>query len=547
MAEVIYINGNIYTMDNENPQAAAVAVNHGRFTMVGSNEQVLELKNNSTKVVDLKGQTVIPGLNDSHMHLLGLGQALEQVDLVGLSSREELIDRCQRFMAENEELTWILGRGWNQAYFPDRKMPSRHDLDQISNARPILLRRACGHIAVANSCALELAGLLGGGFEQPVGGHVDVDPEGIPTGIIRERAIGLVSRHIPKATRNDYKRYIIKGAQLSASLGLTSVQTNDLNSINGMEDIIGAYQEALAEGSLALRVNHQVLLSRPEDIEKYLAIRDANPFPEHTVTYGPLKLMTDGSLGGRTALMHAPYSDNPATSGVSIMTQDEINTMFKIGHRHGLQLSAHAIGDLAIQKLLNAFRLVLSDEPVEDARPRIIHAQITNPHILEQMKELGVVCDIQPIFVPTDMYFVEERLGKARAMQTYPWKTMRDMGIAIAGGSDAPVESCNPIWGLAAAVTRQDLNDNPENGWRPEERLTPLAAIELFTKGSAFAERAEQDKGEIKAGMLADFIVLSQDITRIPAQEIKNTAVHATIINGHEVFSSSSAPQAVIS
>ncbi|QOR36454.1 amidohydrolase [Clostridium sp. 'deep sea'] len=532
----LFINGNVYTVDKNKPRAEAFVVENNRFLAVGSTEEILKYKTKSTEVIDLQGVTVLPGLNDSHIHLMGVGRSLEQVNLASTTSREELVKKCIEFINNNQDLDWILGRGWNQAYFADRKMPSRHDLDKVCSYKPVYLRRACGHISVANTCALEMAGLMKGKIQQPNGGHIDLDENGVPTGILRENACGIVAHLIPKAGKEDYKRCIIKGANLAASLGLTSVQSNDLSSIHAMDTILQAYQEVQAEGSLPIRVNHQVLLGKPAEIDSYMEIKKNYNFPEHTVTYGPLKLMTDGSLGGRTALMHAPYSDDYTTSGMSTMSQEEINETFKRAHSYGLQLAAHAIGDLAIQKLLNAYKIILTESPVEDARPRIIHAQITNPHILEQMKQLAVVCDIQPIFVPTDMHFVEQRLGKARASQTYPWKTMREMGIVTAGGSDSPVEPCNPILGIAAAVTRQDINNMPENGWRPEEKLTPLEAIELFTKGSAYAEKAEKHKGEIKKGLLADFITLNKDIVTINSQDIKNTKVTATYVGGKQVY-----------
>lgn len=535
MINHIFYNGHIITMDKEQPIAEAMAIQDGRFQAVGNNQEILALQSIDTVLTDLKGQTVTPGFNDSHMHLMNVGALQEMVVLTGVSSRAALIEAGQRFMIENPELQWIVGRGWNQAYFPDNKMPTRYDLDQISTEKPIAFRRACGHITVVNTKALEMAGLLQS-FTQPVGGHVDVDSAGMPTGILRERASRLVMHLLPKRNKDDYKRLIKKGAEVAASLGLTTVQTDDFGSTKGMEEKLQAYQEVLAAGELPVRVNLQMLLSTPEEIESYLEIRKAYTFPPHTVSYGPLKLMTDGSLGGRTAFMHAPYSDDPSTCGVSTMTQEKINEMYRVGHKHGLQLAAHAIGDHAIQKLLNAYRLVKTEMPKEDMRPRIIHAQITTPHILEQMQQLGVVCDIQPIFVPTDMYFVEERLGKARAMQSYPWKTMRELGIPTAGGSDSPVESCNPLWGIAAAVTRQDHNGYPEAGWRPEECLPVEAAIELFTMGSAYANFDEKIKGSIANGKLADFVVLSENIYQVDPTEIQDIYVKTTFVNGQKVY-----------
>jgi hypothetical protein len=531
-----FFNGKIYTMDAQGKEANAILVDNGIIKAIGSSDDILALVNDNTKKVDLEGKTIIPGLNDSHMHLMSIGMALEQVMLDEVKSRNELIKMCQDFSTENEQVEWVLGRGWNQSKFEDQVMPDRHDLDKVSIDRPMFLRRTCGHVGVANTKALELAGLMKTPVEQIVGGHIDIGEDGFPTGILRERAMGLVSNLIPKFTKEDYIRHIEKGAELALSYGLTSVQSDDLGSPDGsMEEKLKAYQEAVENG-LKLRVDHQIRLSDPSEIDKYLEIRDRYQFPENTITYGPLKLMTDGSLGGRTAYMHAPYTDDATTCGVSIMTQDEINEMYLKGHEKKMQLSAHAIGDAAMQKLLNAFKLVIPNAKEEDARPRIIHAQITNWHILEQMKELGVVCDIQPIFVPTDMKIVEDRLGKARTMQSYVWKTMRTMGIATAGGSDSPVEPCNPILGLAAAVTRTDLDGNPDGGFLPDEKLTAYEAVGLFTNGSAFAERKEHIKGSLEIDKLADFVVLSENIMEIDAERIKDLNVLATYVGGECVY-----------
>ncbi len=531
--KIVFYNGNIHTMERQRSVVNAMLVKDQYIEATGTSDEIFQLAGSKVKKIDLKGKTVIPGLNDSHMHLMSIGMSLEQVLLDKTKSIDELIDNCKEFIDDNPKMTWILGRGWNQSNYPGQIMPTRVDLDKISTEKPILLRRACGHISVANTKALELAGLMNKPVEQIVGGHIDLDKEGVPIGILRERAAGLVANLIPKFEVDDFKRHIIKGSELAISYGLTSVQSDDLGSPDGMEKRLEAYQKALEEG-LKLRVNHQIRLSEPKEIDEYLKIKQDYKFPDNTVTYGPLKLMTDGSLGGRTAYLHAPYSDDYSTCGVSIMTQKEIDKMYEYGHQKGLQLSAHAIGDRAMQKLLNAFKMVLKGD--KTARPRIIHAQLTNWHILEQMQEMGVVCDIQPIFVPTDMKILENRIGKARASQSYVWKTMRDMGIHTAGGSDSPVESCNPILGLAAAVTRTDLEGNPLGGYMPDEKLTVYEAIDLFTNGSAFAEKTEDVKGSLVKGKLADFVVLSDDIFNIEPQQIKDLKVEATYIGGECVY-----------
>jgi predicted amidohydrolase YtcJ len=533
--EKIFINGNIITVDAQRPHAQAFSVSGGKFLAVGSNEEITALKGDYTEIIDLQGQTVVPGFNDSHMHLLSVGAASETVNLVPALSVADMISISREFLASNPHVPWLLGRGWSHEKFADKRLPSRHDLDQISTDIPVFFSRVCGHVSVSNSRALDMAGVVKG-LEQPVGGHIDFDEQGEPTGILRERASGLVARHIPESGLKDYKRMFLKGAKEAIGYGLTSVQSDDLGDLGAAELKLQALKELVEEGKLPLRMNLQIRLSTPQLIDQWLSLKERFVFPEHTVDYGPMKLMCDGSLGGRTAAMNEPYSDDPSTCGVAILTQEEISHMLLHAHAKGMQVCGHAIGDRTMDMMLDGFRNMLAEYPKEDARPRIIHAQLTNERILQNCKELGVICDIQPIFTSTDLHFVETRVGKKRASLTYAWKTMRDMGIGTAGGSDAPVESCNPILGLYAAVTRQDEKGYPEGGWLPEQKLSIDEALQLFTVDSAFASFDEYVKGSIKSGMLADFVVLSDDVKRISPEKIKDLTVTATYIGGVEPF-----------
>lgn len=532
--DLILYNGNIITVDPKAARAQAVAIADGRLVAVGSNDEVLALKCAATELVDLAGQTVVPGFNDSHMHLLNVGTAMERVELSAARSRAQLVAIARDFLAANPGLTLLRGRGWNQDRFADRQMPSRHDLDQISTEIPIVFTRVCGHVCVVNSKALQMAGIARG-IEQVRGGQIDLDPDGEPTGVLSEEAIGLIGSLFPEDTQADYKRRYHKGALLASSLGLTSVQTDDMGDLHAAEAKLQALAELIAEGNLPVRVNLQSRLAQPELVAKLLELRERYTFPAHTVEFGPVKIMTDGSLGGRTAALHDPYADDPATRGVAVLDQDEVNSIFTAAHENGLQVSGHAIGDYAMQLMLNGFRHVLTKKPTLDARPRIIHAQITTPGILAEMKELGVVADIQPTFVGTDLHIVEQRVGHQRAVSTYAWMTMHAMGIPTAGGSDSPVESCSPLLGIYSAVTRQDAEGYPAGGWLPDQKLTVAEAIELFTMGSAYACFDEQHKGSISVGKLADLVVLACDITAIAPEKIKDVRVVATYLGGKRV------------
>ena len=533
--EKIFFNGKVITVDAVQPRAEAFAVTKGRFAAVGGNREVLALRQAGTEVVDLGGATVLPGFNDSHMHLLSVGSGGEKADLSSATSRQELVRLGREFLQGHTDRTWLLGRGWSQERFADKAMPTRHDLDEIAADRPVYFVRVCGHVAVANSRALALAGITGD-TAPPTGGQIDLDANGTPTGILRENALGLVGNLLPTYSLDDYKRMFAAGAKTAMSLGITSVTSDDIGELADAELKLESLQELLCENRFPLRYNIQARLSSPAQVEKLRELRERYTFPPQTVEFGPLKLMCDGSLGGRTAALNESYSDDPGNCGVAILTQERINEMFALAHALGWQVSAHAIGDRTMEMLLEGFKYMLRQRPEADARPRIIHAQITNQSILEACRELGVVCDIQPIFVANDHSFVERRVGKQRAKLSYAWKTMLDLGIAAGGGSDAPVADCNPLLGLYAAVTRQDTAGNPPNGWLPEQKLTLDEAIHLFTLGSAFASFHEHNRGSLSAHKLADFVVLSADLTQIPSTALKDITVLATYIGGECVY-----------
>lgn len=527
--EKILFNGNVITLDDEHPQAEAVAIANGRFVAVGTNEKVMALQNDKTELIDLAGQTLVPGLADSHMHLANLGASLETVDLTSARDQEALTKLGQSFLKQHPELKWLAGWGWNHDKFKDGNMPTRLDLDRISTEIPVVFPRTCGHIAVANSLALQLSG-IGINPEQPQGGHIDLDDSGVPTGILRETAIGLVRSLAPQPTLADRKRVLALGAELAASFGLTSVHSDDLG--GNVEQMLAAYQELVSADLLPVRVSLQVRLSSPEQVDEFERLSRKFEFPAHTVEYGPIKVMVDGSLGGRTAALNTPYADDASTTGVEVLNQETITAILSKAHAHGRQMSGHAIGDRAIEMLLTAFAKALTEQPQADARPRVIHAQLTTPEILQDCLELGVICDIQPVFVGTDLHIVEQRIGAERMQSTYAWRTMQEIGIPTAGGSDSPVEPCNPLIGIQQAVTRQDMTGFPAGGWLPTEKLTVKEALELFTKGPAYAAFNESKLGSISVGKLADCVVLDQDIMAVQAEQIAEIQVQATYVGG---------------
>lgn len=530
----LFVNGDIWTGDILKPSAEAMVVENGRILEIGGTES---LKNQFVggEIIDLDQKKVLPGLHDSHMHLVNVGRMMEWVRLNECTSRQEVIAKCRNFADKNPEASIITGRGFLQDQFDDHTMPTRYDLDQVSQTKPVAIVRACGHIAVINSVLLRMAG-IGKNYQFASNGQVDLDDEGEPLGILREGAMRLATSHYPKETRADVYRYIKNASRAAIASGLTSVQSNDVGNTGneGWEKTLGAYQDWIAETPTGLRINHQLLFGSVEGLLQFHHWKQNEYGFQDTdrMSLGPVKLMCDGSLGGRTAHMLTPYADDASTIGLETLTQEEKNSILSLAHVLGYQMSGHAIGDAAIQGMLNAFESALRATPKRDARPRIIHAQLTTPAQLLQIQRLGVVIDAQPGFVGTDLHIVEKRIGKDRMKSSYAWKTLSDLGVILAGGSDAPVEPFNPFIGIGCAVTRQDVKGFPAGGWLPEQKLTVEQALRMYTFGSAFACFQEREKGRLMKGMLADFILVDRNIFAVDAGEIQDTKVLQTYIGG---------------
>ncbi len=533
----VFYNGTIITLDPALPQGEAMAVAGDKILAVGTREDINSLAGPGAKAVDLAGRVIVPGFNDSHMHLLNWGLGLSGVDLTKARSVPELVRLGREFLAEHPEREWLVGRGWNEENFVEKVSPSKADLDQISRSRPVVFIRACGHICTANSKALEKAGITQD-TANPPGGSIDRSGPGEePTGILRENAIALVTKLIPSPTKTDLREIIRQASRSAAALGLTTVQSNDLSGAGSFDTELAVYRKLAAENELPIRVNLQATMPTIQDIAAYLKVRKEEQVPNSYLTLGPLKLYADGSLGGRTAALTYPYKDEPGTCGMPLYEQAQLDELVFFAAKGNLQVAVHAIGDLALDMVLTSFAKAKKREPHWKARPRVVHCQIARREQFLKMSQLGIVADIQPIFVPTDLHFVEERIGRENTAYAYAWRTMLQKGIKAAGGSDCPVEDCNPLWGMHAAITRQDRSGFPPNGWQPKERLTPLEALRLFTLGSAYAEQAELQKGTLSAGRLADFVVLPENPLEVNPRRLLEMKVQATYVAGQLVFS----------
>lgn len=535
--DLIFINGVVHTMDKNKTTVEAVAVKGERVEFVGTNEEVLKLKTEDTKVVDLEGKTLVPGFNDSHMHLLSYGYSLTMTNLIGTKSLEEVLERTREFIKKNDMPAgkWVRGRGWNQDYFSgDKVFPTRYDLDKISTEHPICLTRTCGHVIIINTKALEILG-IDRNTPQFDGGHFDLDENGDPLGIFREDAMRPVYDAIPSPSLEEIKRMILAASRDLNACGITSVGTDDFEALprSDYENVITAYRELIAEGKNSVRIYEQCLLPVKERLQGFLDKGYKTGWGDESFKIGPLKLLQDGSLGARTAALMEDYDDEPGTSGIITATQDYLNDLVMMAHKADCQIAIHGIGDKGMYMAFEAMEKAIAEYPRKDHRHGIVHAQITDEYLLDKFKELDAVAYIQPIFLDYDWKMVRARVGAEREKTSYNWKSLLDRGVHIPSGSDAPVETFNVMYGIYEAVTRKDLDGNPEGGWLPEQALTPYEALHAYTVEGAYASFEESIKGSIEPGMLADMVVLSKDILSIDPHEIKDVKVESTIFGGN--------------
>lgn len=529
-----FINGNIITLDNDKV-CQAFYVEHGVFKAVGTNEEILNLSKPNDNVVDLKGKTVVPGFNDAHMHFLNYAVQKHNVNLLNVPSIDELIHLTKDYIKTNNipNGQWVLSRGWNHNLFSEKRLPTRYDLDKISTDHPIYFARICGHIGIANSKALELLN-INSSTENPEGGIIDKE-NGVPTGILRENALILVSNSLPSMPKDQIKT-LLKSAFIDAlKVGITTIQTEDLTHCGSLDNLLCAYRELEEDGALPLRFILQLNLPNEKSLSQAVSLGLKSNLGSNLLKIGPIKLFQDGSLGGRTAAMKDVYCDED-TTGVLIYNQASLDNITKLAHDAGFQVTIHAIGDNAVDTILNSYEKIITISENKDLRLTIVHCQFTNDELLHRFEKLSIVANVQPSFVMTDYPIVETAVGKNRAEKSYVWKDMLSLNIPVAFSSDAPIESFNPIEGIYAAVTRKDLKGYPKDGWYKAQKLTVIEALKAYTLGSAFMSFEEDIKGSISLGKLADFVVLSEDILRCEKDNIKHINVLETYVGGTKMF-----------
>lgn len=529
------LNGKIYTLGNGTCEA--MAFSGEKIAEVGSTKEIDELCDEKTTRIDLKGRVVFPGFDDSHMHLLEYSSFLDKVNLRGAASIKEVIKRTQDFIRNTKKKPgeWVLGWGWDQNLFKDNKLPNKDDIDKISTNNPILLNRTCGHIGVVNTLALRTMGINEDTYIE--GGIIDKDSDGKPNGILREMALTWFISRLPKPNKEQIRYLIDLGISETLKVGLTSLQTDDFDffGFGICDDLLNTYNEMVEKGELPLRMYEEVETPNQKIMQSFFDRGLRTGSGNDYFKIGPIKLYADGFLGARTAALESEYSDDPGSTGVLVYTDEELNDLVMKAHSEGMQVAIHVIGDRALRQAVNAIERALVRSPRE-ARHRIVYCQIGTLPLFEKMAKLGITSDIQPPFVSSDWRMVEERIGSERAKASYAWKTMMNMGIKVGGGSDCPIESFNPLWGIYAAVTRKDLEGNPPNGWLPQEKLTVREAISLYTEGSAYMSFEETKKGTIEKEKLADVVVLNHDPYETAADNLKDIKVLATIVGGKVRF-----------
>jgi predicted amidohydrolase YtcJ len=529
-ADLLFADGNVYTVNERQPHAEAIAVKGDRIVFVGSNEEAKKFR--AARVVDLGGQTVVPGLTDSHCHIFGIGERELRLNLEGANSLGDFFAKVKARVAQTERGKWVTGRGWIETFWKPSRFPTRQDLDKIAPDNPVFLTRADGHAAVVNSAALKIA-RIDDKTPDPFGGEILKD-KGEPTGMLLDNAQDLVERNIPKPTKAEREQALLTGINREIGLGWCEIQ----NAGSHGEDI-DLIKKVLADGRARIRLINAVY-GPGEDAQRFLEEgATINAFGHH-FTQRAIKVIFDGALGSRGAALSKPYQDAPHTSGYLTAKPEDLRPMFAEALRRGIQVETHAIGDRANHTILELYEQAFKAVPPEqrkirEPRWRVEHAQIVDPTEIPRFARFGVIPSMQPSHAISDLFFAPARLGMDRLAGAYAWQSFLKSGSIICGGSDAPVERGEPMIEFYAAVARKSIKGESGEGWHPEQAVSREEALKMFTIWPAYASFEENDKGSIEVGKLADFTVLSQDIMKIPEPEILKTRGVITVIGGEAV------------
>ena len=527
-ADLVVTNARIYPVDDARPVVQALAVRDGKILFTGSAREAMALRGPNTRVVDAGGHTVIPGMVDAHAHLLGLGEALSSVDLVGTRSYEEVVARVANAAKGLPAGKWIIGRGWDQNDWGDTRFPTHEALSRALPNNPVYLTRVDGHAGLANAAAMRAAGITAATAD-PSGGRIE-RAAGQPTGVFVDNAQGLLERAIPEPSREDSRKALRAAIAEAHRYGLVGV--HDAGESRRTIDIM---EEMAKAGELPFRL-YVMISDDSAAIVHYLSIGPRSGLYDNHLWVRSIKLYADGALGSRGAALLEPYSDDPTNRGLLVSAPAHIERIAELALQAGFQVATHAIGDRGNRVVLDAYAAALAAHPTADHRFRVEHAQILNHDDIPRFAELGVIPSMQAVHQTSDMYWAGSRLGLGRLAGAYAWRSLLETGVVVPNGSDVPVESVNPLFSFHSAVSRQDADNWPVGGWMPEQRMTREEALRSMTIWPAYAAFQERIMGSLTPGKLADFVILDRDIMTVPERDILGTAVLSTYIGGKSVY-----------
>lgn len=520
--KVIWHNGTLYTMEKEGETVEAIVTENGKIAAIGTYES---LKEQADEEVDLQGAVLYPGFIDNHMHMIGHGQKLLSLDLSKAKSSEGMMDMLMNAYPDLEADEWFIGEGWNENNFADKKIFTRYELDKVTNS-PMFLKRTCRHAAIVNSKALELANITKD-TPDPDDGVIERDENGEPTGLLKEGPMDRMLQLIPEPTEEMLTKALEKSVDDLLSKGLTGAVTDDLGYYGDYHNPLNAFKNVIGAQKKKFRAH---LLRRSTVFTQLM--EDDVTYDEPWIVPGEMKFFVDGAFGGRTALLSEPYADDPSTCGTAVLTDEEIDEHVATARKYGEAVAMHMIGDAAVEKGLDA----IERHPVpEGKRDRLIHVNVLRDDLIERMKKLPIVLDIQPAFVPSDFPWVMDRLGENRLDWAYAWKRLIEEGFICGAGSDAPIEEVDPLLGIYAAVARRKPGET-HDGYLPKEKLSRFEAVGLFTTGSAATIGKADSRGKLGVGFDADFTVLDKDLFKVDVEDIISIAVVMTVVAGEIMY-----------
>jgi predicted amidohydrolase YtcJ len=528
-ADLIVTNARIYTVDDSHPFVSALAVRDGRVQFVGSVREAMLLRGTNTRVIDAAGKTIIPGMTDAHAHLFGLGEFLRNIDLTDTRSYEEIVSRVGAKVAQTPAGRWVIGRGWDQNKWGNTAFPTHEALSRVSPNNPVVLERIDGHAKLLNAAAMKAAGITAA-TKDPAGGRLERNANGEPTGVLVDNAMSLVDRVMPPMTHDEMKSATLAAIAESNRYGLTG-----LHDPGEPEQVLDVFEELAKAGTFNLRV-YAMIADDSAAIAHYFQRGPQSALYDGHLWIRSIKLYADGALGSRGAALLDPYTDDPKNLGLLKSTQAHLTDVSTRALQHGFQVATHAIGDRGNRVALDAYEAALQAVPTVDHRFRIEHVQVLDHADVPRFARMGVIPSMQAVHQTSDMYWAPTRLGYARTLEAYSWRSLLNTGVIIPNGSDFPVERVNPLYSFHAAVSRQDDNGWPPGGWFPEQLMTREEALKSMTIWPAFAGFQEKELGSLTPGKLADFVILDRDIMTVPESDILGTAVVATYIAGRPVF-----------